>query len=161
MAGTTAYLTLAEFIQISVVPAQFIQEIEARTPGWVDQRLLMVSAFIDTRLAKRYAAPFESPYPLAVRDWVSKIVSVDVWLRRGVEPTDEEFAEFKLQSAQSYLDIKEAANSEIGLFDLPLRSDTNDSGIVRGAPMVTSQQSPYAWADEQERVGRQEDQGTR
>lgn len=161
MAGTTAYLTLAEFLQMSVVPAAFINEIEQRTPGWVDQRLLMASAYIDTRLSKRYDAPFKAPYPLAAQDWVSKWVSLDVWLRRGVQPNDEQFGEYKAQAVQAYDEVKEAANSELGLFDLPLRSDTNGSGISKGAPLGYSEQSPYVWADEQARIGREEDQGIR
>lgn len=161
MPGTTPYLTLSDFKQISVVPAQFIDEIELRTPGWVEQRIRMISAYIDTRLSKRYATPFQDPCPFAVRDWIAKIVSMDCWLRRGVEPTDTEISEYKAQQQQAYDELKEAANSDTGLFDLPLRSDVDGTGISRGAPLATSQQSPYAWTTEQARIGRQEDQGTR
>jgi hypothetical protein len=161
MPGTEPYLTFDEFKAISVVPASYIDEIETVTAGWVAKRILMLSAYIDSRLSKRYDAPFKAPYPFAVQDWVAKIVSLDVWMRRGVQPNDEEFAEYKAQAAQSYDELKEAANSEIGLFDLPLRADTSSTGIVKGAPLVSSEMSPYAWADEQARIGRQEDQGIR
>jgi hypothetical protein len=161
MPGTTPYLTCEQFADISVVPAEFIREIEDRTPGWVDNRLRMISAFVDTRLAKRYDAPFKAPYPLAVIDWINKIVSFDVWLRRGVEPTDAEISEYKVQCVAAYAEIKEAADAIDGLFDLPLRADTDAGGVTRGFVRSSSQQSPYVWADEQRELGRQQDQGNR
>jgi len=161
VAGTVAYLDLTEFKLVSVVPASFIDEVELRTPGWVDRRLLMASSFIDARLCKRYDAPFKLPYPLAVVEWCQRIVSVDVWLRRGVSATDQEFQEYKLQAVQAFADIREAADSAEGLFELPLRADTDDGAVARGFPRVHSEYSPYVWADEQAQLGRSEDQGLR
>ena len=157
MTGTVPYLSLAEFRLITLVPADFIDEIEARSPGWIDQRLLVGSAYLDTRLAKRYDAPFQPPYPLAAREWLAKLVAVECWLRRGVSATDEQFVEFKAQAETTLVEIKEAADSESGLFQLPTRADTNADGVTRGFPRAYSEQSPYVWATHQGRAGREED----
>jgi len=158
--GTVPYLNLDSFKLITLVPADFIDEIEGRTPGWIDQRLIVHSAYLDSRLAKRYDAPFQAPYPVAVTEWVSKLAAVDCWLRRGVSATDEQFIEFKDQAATAITEIKEAADSEVGLFDLPTRSNADASGVTRGFPRGYSEQSPYVWTTIQGRAGRSEDQNT-
>jgi hypothetical protein len=158
--GTVPYLYLASFRLITLVPADFIDEIEQRTPGWIDQRLIIHSAHLDSRLTKRYDAPFKPPYPVAVTEWVAKLAALDCWLRRGVAATDEQFLEFKEQATTALADIKEAADSETGLFDLPLRANTDASGVTRGFPRGYSEQSPYVWTNIQGRIGRSEDQNT-
>ena len=45
--------------------------------------------------------------------------------------------------------MKEAADSEIGLYDLPLLNDVTTDGISKGGPLGYSEQSPYSWTDEQ------------
>lgn len=159
MAGTVPYMALAEFKAASVMPADFIDEIELRTPGWIDGRLKFGSAWLDTRLAKRYDAPFRSPYPFAVQDWLAKIVTFECWLKRGVAASDEQIAEYKQQAASAFAEVREAADSKDGLFELPLRSNVDANGVTRGWPRVYSEQSPYAWADLQRDIGRNEDYG--
>lgn len=161
MAGTQPYLSLITFKAISVMPASFIDEIEARTPGWIDQRCLHGSAWLDSRLSKRYDAPFANPYPYAVCDWLAKIVTFEAWLKRGVAATDEEIAEYKAMCTTAFAEVREAADSETGLFELPLRATVDANGVRRGFVFVSSQQSPYVWADYQRDIGRQEDQGLR
>lgn len=159
MPGTRAYLDLAGFRQRTLMPASFVDEIEARTAGWIDARCLLASAYIDSRLFKRYLCPFADPAPLAVLDWVVKLVTLDAWLKRGIASTDEEFQEYKSQAITTAAELKEAADAEKGLFDLPLRADTNADGTALGFTFGTSQQSPYAWADYQRCEGRAEDGG--
>lgn len=152
-----AYLTLAQFKQLSVMPAPFVDAIEAAAPGWLASQLGYWSDWIDARLRKRYAAPFSAPYPGAVTGWLARIVTVRAWLRRGVDAQDEQFAEVKADAAAAMDEIKEAADSEVGLFDLPLRADTTETGIAKAFPCVYSEQSPYVFTDGQARVGRAED----
>lgn len=159
MAGTVAYHDLASFQLASLMPASFIDEIELRTPGWIDNRLLIGSAYLNSRLLKRYDAPFAAPYPIAVCDWLAKIVTMECWLKRGVASTDEEFQEYKLQATTAIAEIREAADAKDGLFDLPLRADTDASAITQGFPRAYSEQSPYVWADIQRAAGRAEDRG--
>jgi hypothetical protein len=153
-----AYLTLAKFKLLTVMPGSFVDAIETVSPGWVDAQLLHESDWIDTRLRKRYLAPFVSPVPLIVEGWLQRMVTVRCFLKRGVDPTDRQYATIEKDWADALAEIKEAADSEKGLFDLPLRADVNASGISQGNPRSYSEQSPYAWTDVQGRAGRYEDQ---
>jgi phage gp36-like protein len=154
----SVYLTDAEFRLLTLLPVNVIDEVEARTPGWLTQQLTVVSSRMDARLAKRYAAPFVAPYPTVVQEWLAHIVSWRCYLKRGVNSLDSEAAEYKAQHDQALKEIEEAANSEVGLFELPLvQSDPDGSGVVRGGPMSYSEQSPYVWTDSQAQVGRDED----
>ena len=152
-----AYLTLAEFRLNTLLPDVVVDEIEARTPGWTDQQALLVSEHIDSRLRKRYRAPFATPYPAVLKEWVTHIVSLRAYLKRGVSSLDEQFGEYKAQHDRALGEVQEAADSDGGLFDLPLRADTTATGIEQGFPRAYSEQSPYAWTDEQAAVGRAED----
>lgn len=152
-----SYLTLAQYKALAVIPAEFITAIESITPGWTLAQLTSESAWINSRLSKRYAVPFADPCPEVVQRWLHRIVTVSAYLKRGFDPTDRQGAMYVSQRDEALEEIKEAANAETGLFDLPLRADTTASGISKGFPMGYSEQSPYAFADSQARVGRQED----
>lgn len=152
-----AYLDVAGFKSHSVMPDPFVDDLEARYPGWLANQLSIASTWIDARLAKRYAVPFAAPYPLAVRMWLAQLVTPRAYHKRGIDALDQQIVDIKDDEKTAKDEIAEAANSETGLFDLPLRDDTSESGIVRGGPFGYSEQSPYVWMDEQERVGRGED----
>jgi hypothetical protein len=155
--ATTAYLTVAEFRELTVLPGEFVDEIESDQIGWLDAQLKRWSAWIDSRLAKRYDAPFSSPYPDAVTGWLTSLVSKRLLLRRGIDATDAQFIVIDEDEQEARDEIKEAADSDTGLFDLPLRGDTDATGVSRGGPFAYSEQSPYAFADTQAEVGRGED----
>ena len=161
------YLTLDEFRLLTQLPAEVVDAIEMITPGWTLAQLENRSAHIDARLAKRYAVPFATPYPDAVRDWLARLVTVRCFIRRGVDPTDRQYDAIAKDAELVEDELKEAADDigdaggtlgVRGMFDLPLRQNTTSSGIVKGAPLSYSEQSPYVWMDGQENVGRQEDQ---
>jgi len=152
-----AYLDLNTFKALSTLPPEFVDEVEARYPGFITKQLESHSALIDARLRKRYAVPFSTPYPVAVELWLARVVTVPVWMRRGVDPNDEQFAEAKASADAAWEEMREAADSHEGLFDLPLRANTTESGISRGGPFGYSEASPYVWTDEQRRTGRRED----
>lgn len=154
MAG---YLTIAAFKTLSLMPGVFIDAIETGTPGWFDAQFALESARMDSRLAKRYAVPFGTPAPLAVQGWLADIVTLSAYIKRGIDPTDLQFEEYQKQAADALVEIKEAADSDLGLFDLPLRADTAASGIARSGPRMYSEQSPYVQSDMQGVSGHQED----
>ena len=54
-------------------------------------------------------------------------------------------------------EIKEAADSKEGLFDLPTNDAAGDSAIVKAGPRWYSESSPFVSADQQERHGLRED----
>lgn len=152
-----AYLTTAQFKTRSLIPGDYVDSIEAVDSGWTDIQLEEASAWIDSRLAKRYATPFQAPYPIAVLSWLTRIVTVRCYLKRGVEATDEQFMAIQEDAMEARKECMEAADSMAGLFDLPLRSNTTASGIDRAGPYSYSEQSPYVWATTQRRTGRNED----
>lgn len=152
-----SYLDLNGFKGLSVMPASDIDEIEAVASGWVQAQLDYWSSWIDARLTKRYEAPFEAPFPVAVTGWLARIVTLRCYLRRGVDPNDPQFEEIRADADAAREEIREAADSEVGLFELPLREDTTASGVSRGGPRGYSEASPYVGFDVQSAAGRDED----
>jgi hypothetical protein len=152
-----AYLTLARFKALTVMPSEFVTAIEQGSAGWTLAQLEAESGKLDTRLAKRYAVPFDAPTPLIVELWITKIVTLSAYIKRGFDPTDRQAQMYVAARDEAVAEIKEAADAVDGLFDLPLRADTVASGISKGFPRAYSEQSPYAFTDSQAQVGHQED----
>lgn len=153
-----AYLTLARFKLLSTIPPAFVESVESVQSGYTDAQLEVWSRWIDSQLIKRYAVPFLDPVPTAVESWLARIVTVRVWTRRGVDPSDEQWAEVKGDDEAARKEIAEAANSETGLYELPLRQDPLlGSGVVHAFPKVYSEQSPYVWTTLQANRGIHED----
>ena len=68
----------------------------------------------------------------------------------GGNPEGREDGWAKADQERVELELKEAADAEKGLFELPLRAtDTTGSAINAGGPMGYSEQSPYTWTDRQ------------
>lgn len=153
----TAYLDLDGFKGLSLMSGANIDDLETEQPGWIDNQLLSWSASIDAKLRKRYAAPFASPYPVAVQGWLARIVTLRVAMRRGVSPSDEQFQDYKKDAEDAQAELNAAGESVDAGYDIPLREDTTASGITKGGPRVYTEQSPYVWQNAQARVGRNED----
>lgn len=131
------------------MPAADVDRVEAAFPGWIAQQLADHTAYIDTRLRKRYAAPFLVPYPIAALKWLTQLVTIRVYFKRGINPDDAQFPLIQKDADTAEAEVTEAANSEIGLFDLPLRADTTATGVSKGGPFGSSDASPYSWIDQQ------------
>jgi hypothetical protein len=156
------YQSVAEFQTRTMIPVSYVTEVEAIQPGFTAAQLLSAEKLdIDGRLAKRYAVPFVAPIPEAVLAWQTRIVTWRIMMRRGYDPTDQQSIDLKEDHDAAKAEIKEAADSDVGLFDLPLRADTDASGISKGAPQGYSEQSPYVWTSEQARIGHCEDRNGR
>lgn len=146
----TAYLTVKGFADLSVAPASLIDQVEAQHQGWTEGQLSAISAWLDSRLAKRYVAPFSLPAPIAVQFWLARLMTASLYLKRGIDPTDAQTGQILEDAKTARDEIKEAADSKEGLFELPLRADLSGSqGITKGAPLGYSEQSPYTWTDVQ------------
>lgn len=152
----TAYLDLAAFKVRSLMPQSDVEALETAAPGWIDGQLGHYSLAIDSRLRKRYAVPFAIPNE-TVKEWLTRIVTVRCFLRRGVDPNDAQFEAIKEDADLALAEIKEAADSETGLFELPLLDAGDTSAVSKGGPYGYSEQSPYVWMDGQESTGRDED----
>jgi hypothetical protein len=152
------YLTKDQFKALTTMPSAYVDEIETRAPGFIDARLDLQSGLISSRLSKRYDAfGVGDNAPVVVKLWLTAMVTLDCWQKRGVSPTDEQYLEYKEAAVKADADIKEAADSVTGLFNLPLLPGSAASGIARGGPLTYSEQSPYVWADQQRDIGRSED----
>lgn len=153
-----AYLTLEEFRTRTMMPQEGMDEVETCEPGFIDSQLQTVSALIDSRLRKRYNAPFPpGSVPEVVLDWLARIVTRRVYTKRGFNPSnDSSFVQAMVDDAiAAEEEMKEAADAKEGLYDLPLRVEA--SGIQKGHPFGYSEASPYVWQTIQHGRGQRED----
>lgn len=152
---------LERYKLLAVMSGPDADELEEQYPGWHKANFAAVTSWIDTRLRKRYAAPFQAPYVPALEQWLCAIVGLRAFLKKGVRQTDEQFQQVVKDDTTARAEIKEAADSVAGLFDLPLRSDNTTSAITKGGPLAYSEASPYVGFDAQASIGRGEDQSGR
>jgi Protein of unknown function (DUF1320) len=143
-----AYLTVAEFKDRTVAPQEYVDEVETRQAGWTLKQLELWSKWIDARLAKRYAVPFVAPLPECVLNWLTRIVTWELYLKRGIDPTDAQNEQIKERADGALDEVKEAADNDKGLFELPIRvmSGKDDEGVTRGSPLAHTEAGPYKWS---------------
>lgn len=248
------YLDLAGYRRRTIIPEDFVDEVETISPGWIHLNLLAWSSWINARLRKRYgvaaqgkALPFgqvpplvlsagtappalvltgiptlgslqlrfeitgagplgtatfqwskdagrtfttgvltganvpltgtgltaqfaatgpfstdnvytaATPVPESVLRWLVAFTDLDVMKRRYRQTNDPALDDFKAAATAAAADVKEAADSKEGLFDLPVTEDA-DSAVTTGFPLGYSEQSPYVWTTQQARGGGYDDQ---
>ncbi len=142
-------MTVAEFTLRTVMPAEDVAYLESAYAGFLAARLAANTSRIYARLRKRYAVPFAAPVPEAALDWLTKITTVEAYQKRGWNTSDEQSKDIAVAAATAFEEIKEAADAEEGLFDLPLRENTTTEGISKGGPQAYAEASPYDWVDAQ------------
>lgn len=71
------------------------------------------------QLRNRYAVPFTAPNATA-KGWIAVQVAFEVLRKRGVDPTDVMYGEYRDAAALARAEISAAADSDTGLFELPL-----------------------------------------
>jgi hypothetical protein len=131
------------------IPESDIDTLELASTGIVTRLATAVSGVFDGRLRKRYRAPFVTPYPPALVMNVALEVTYRLFLRRGFNPQSANDASIVKDHEDAQAWLKEAADSEKGLVDLPLISSSPASGVNSGGPLGYSEASPYAWVDAQ------------
>lgn len=118
--------------------------------SFVNSRLQIESSRIDAILKKRYAVPFKDPVPEIVLGWLADRVRPLLYERRGWDMSDEQAQSIKDAAEAALVQMKEAADSDVGLYDLPLANDqSGTSGVVNGGPYSYAEASPYSWTDVQ------------
>jgi hypothetical protein len=137
-----------DFRSRSIMPERDVDDLWRRRRGLLEALLQGALADITARLRKRYATPFD-PRPDVVVNWQIKIVTPEAYRARGYNPQDPTMEQAEKDRDRSYEQIKEAADSVDGLYDLPLKEDVDVSGITKGGPLGYSEASPYAWTDAQ------------
>jgi hypothetical protein len=160
------YLDFDGFKSLTLLPIDFVTDLEARAPGWIEAQLESKARWIDARLRKRYATPFaafddDPPTPPTIQDWLARIVTLRVMLKRGVDPDDAQFVVISEDAKEAMLEIAEASDSDTGKFDLPSRADEDGSAISRGDPRSYSEASPYVWSNVQRDAAALEDDSGR
>lgn len=145
-----SYLTFDEYSARSMIRASLIgQAGSSKVTVWLNER----SSKIRARLVKRYAVDFTDPGPTpdVVLSWLRDLVDHDVQEYVGGTPEGREDEWIAKRAEKADAEIKEAADSETGLFELPLRNTdpTGSSAINKGGPFVASNNTIYGFFDGQ------------
>jgi hypothetical protein len=101
-----------------------------------------------------------TPVPRIVLMWLATMVAYDCYDKRGADPQEPTFARRTKEYERTEEQLKEAADSKDGLYDLPA-TDGSDTAVVTGGPLGTSEESPYTWQRRQAISGTAEDRGFR
>jgi hypothetical protein len=153
-----AYLATARFKAMARIPQDYVDAVEMASPGWTQLQLDLESAYLDSLLAKRYVVPFHPVNtPLIILRWLVDLVSIQVLKKRGFDATQLDAEQYVADAVNARKDLGEAANSETGLFELPLRSDSPLSGISKSRVKSYSETSPFLGQRLQRARGRDED----
>lgn len=147
-----AYVDRVYVSNVAPIPSAIIQQLESEQPGAFDAICEAISRTFDARLHKRYATPFKEPVPEIIRINVSMVVAYQVWLKVGFNPQSEQDALLKMARDDALEWLKEAANAETGLDELPSREDPasgDDSAAKRTRPLARTDASPYTWTRRQ------------
>lgn len=144
---TTPYLTNAQFKGLTLAPAAYVDAIETQEAGWTQGRLKHWSAWINARLAKRYATPFapDPNTPETVTGWLEALVTWEVYLKRGVDPTNGQVQDAKTRHDDAKKEILDAVDLERARPELPLLNTTDAHGITKGGPLAYNEAGPYEW----------------
>lgn len=158
------YLDLNRFKELTIMPGTDVDALEALEAGWILRQVERVGSAINARLVKRYAVPFgadgtpRTDVPGIIEDWIVAIVTLRAYAKRGFNPSDAMADVAIVQpAAEAEAAIKEAANSETGLFELPLLDSDVVGGVTKTGPLAYTETSPFVWTDVQSEAGYAED----
>lgn len=98
----------------------------------------------------------DTPVPEVILAWLTTMVTVDLWMKRGTNPQDPGIAMQVDEKTRALARLKEAADGKDGLLDIPISEDL-DSAVTTGSVESYSEASPYTWMDREERCARSED----
>ena len=137
-----------DFRTRTIMPDVDVDEVWRKRSGFLEAALRGSLADIYARLRKRYKTPM-NPVPEIVVRWQTLIVTPEAYRARGYDPQDPSLEAVEADRTRAYEQIKEAADSQNGLYDLPLLDAADASGLAKGEPWSTSEASPYSWTDRQ------------
>ncbi|AKV03188.1 hypothetical protein AKJ09_09851 [Labilithrix luteola] len=116
---------------------------------FVEARLRYWTSEINAKLTKRYAVSLKEPFVETVLGWLAALVTPDLYRKRGWDPSDAQASDLIEQADKVAEKLQEAADAKDGLYELPLRQDTSESGVEKGGPLFYSEADPYTWTDVQ------------
>ena len=98
-----------------------------------------------------YAAA--TPVPETILQWLTAFVSDDVGTRHGINTNDPLWDRVQKRVDRANEQLEKAANSQEGLWDLPVSEDQG-SAVDTGGPLGYSESSPYQWSYSQQASAR-------
>jgi hypothetical protein len=148
-----SYLTTAQYRSITTLDGSLVDLCTSKgkdVQRWLD----MASAHIRSRLVKRYAVDFAAPGPTPdkIIEWLALLVDIPVCKCVGATPEGRVDDWAREDEARVNAELKEAADAENGMFELPLRNTdpTGASAINKGGPFVASNTTIYGFFDAQQ-----------
>jgi hypothetical protein len=147
----SSYVTTAQLKLFGIMPAEDIDALEALYPGIIAANVTGVSGLFDAGLIKRYAAPFQDPYPDALIWNVVQVVVGRLYLKRGYNPSSQQDQLIRKCHDDSLAWLREAADPDKGLVELPVKQATPGlaAAVNSGAPLAYGEASPYTAMDRQ------------
>lgn len=147
----SCYVTIQDVKDFGSLPAEDIDDLEVRYPGITLRVATKVSADFDSKLIKRYAAPFQQPYPDTLIDNVARVVAYRLTLKRGFNPSSAQDQEIVADKDAALKWLDDAANGQDGLVELPIKQTTpgQPGAVNQGAPLGYAEAGPYTWMDRQ------------
>lgn len=142
------YLTFETWKARSRLSSADCDDIYAREPTKVTTFLADTTEWINGRLRKRYNEALLPTHATILR-WCRDIVDLEVFILRGGNPSSMQDSLYKEHHDTAKSEIKEAADAQNGLFDLPLKQDVTSTGVALGGPLGYSEASSYTWTDVQ------------
>ena len=152
------YLDLATFKTRTFMAAGEVDYVESDSACFIAGRIAIRTSWIHSRLRKRYGAslPFSEPVPEIILNWITALVTLDAMRKRGMNPQDPAAELMREDATRAEAEVKEAADSKDGLFDLP-SPEEGGSNVTTGGPLGYSETSPYVSAVRERTQGRAED----
>lgn len=144
-----AYLTLVQYRAITTLDGSIVDLCVAKgkdVQRWLD----LSSAHIRSRLVKRYLIDWtevaNQPVPDKIIEWLILLVDIPVCKCTGAVPEGRVDDWVREDEKRVNDELKEAADADNGLFELPLR-ETGPSAVYIGVPHVVASQMPWDYYD--------------
>jgi hypothetical protein len=148
----TSPLSLAEYKSITTINTSIVDVCAAKGKS-VQTWLNLKWAHVKSRLVKRYSVDFTAPGPVPEKivEWLVVLVDIEVWKCVGGNPEGREDGWYDKDRDRVEAELKEAADADTGLFELPLRNTdpTGASAVSKGGPLVESFNTVHGWFDAQ------------
>lgn len=144
-------LSAASYRSTTTIPGSLVDRC-ASSGKSVQTWLNIHWSHIKTRLVKRYAVTNDfqgGDVPEKIVEWLTTLTDIDVWKCVGGIPEGREdgWADKDRERVES--ELKEAANADEGLFELPTKNSSalGDSAVNKGGPHVVAYSTAFTYWD--------------
>lgn len=130
------YLVYEQLADYCELPIEYLAE---AGPDFCTAQIAIAESRVNDQLSKRYAVPFALAND-TVKGWIASMVALKILTRRGIDPTDILWKTIQDAATIANDEIKQAAQSDTGRFDLPKANAARKPVIVG-----SSDHDPHAW----------------